>query len=227
MNNQIVSIIYGTLLGDAWLDLGKKAIHNSRWATVQKKENKEYLEWLYDKLKSDIDLRLSYYRKVKSGFDNKSYEQYYLVAKCSPYFSHLRKIVFYKDGKKKVNQKILSKLTPIGIACWYMDDGSLLKKKDNRRLLLYTMGYGIKENKIIQDYFQKNWGVRFEIDEARGKPFLRANVKNALKFIKIVKPYVNEVKCMRYKLDFGYEILNKSKYKAEYLQVFPEDKDIV
>ena len=226
MNKQIESIIYGTLLGDAWLQPTSKETHNNRWFTSQKKGSKEYVDWLYDKLES-VCSRQPYYRLVKSGFDDKSYEQYYLNSKCLPYFSHLRRIVFYKDGRKKVNQKILSKLTPIGLACWYMDDGSLLKTKDNRRLLLYTMGFSKKENNIIRDYFQRKWKITFEITESRGKIYLRANIKNALKFIKLIKPYLSEVKCMAHKMDFGYAMLNKSKYNAEYRQVFPDDKDIV
>lgn len=228
ITKEMESIIYGTLLGDAWLCPVYQETHNNRWQTAQKEGNKGYVEWLYNKLKP-LMAREPYPRAVKSGFDDndRTYNQYYLSSKCLSYFSHLRRIVFYKDGRKKVDQRILSKLTPIGLACWYMDDGCLVNNKDTRRIILNTQGYSLKENKIIIDYFKRKWDIEFKLWESRGKPILRANIEASLKLIEIVKPYVSEVDCMKYKLNFRYEMLNKSKYKAEYLRVFPEDKDIV
>lgn len=231
ITKQIEAIIYGTLLGDAWLKKTYNSRHNNSWQTAQKEKSKGYVEWLYRYLKP-ICTREPYLRVCKSGFpnDERLYRQYYLDSKALPFFTYLRK-VFYKDSRKRVNQRILSHLTPLGLACWYMDDGSFLtpnqKGSDCHKLVLCTQGYSEKENRLIQDYFLRKWKIKFLLGNDRDKFFLRANVSDALKFIGLIKPYVNQVECMKYKITFHYSMINKSHHKAEYLQVFPEDKDIV
>lgn len=231
ITQEMESIIYGTLLGDAWLKKTYSPNHNNSWQFAQKEGNLEYVNWLYEKLKP-ICSRPPYLRITNSGFpnDEKLYRQYYLDSKALPFFTHLRK-VFYKDGRKKVNQHILSKLTPLSIACWYMDDGCLIKPSNGgntfHRLLLYTNGYSEKENEMIINYFQNKWKIKFILYSNNGKSMLRANVSDALNFIGLIKPYIEQVKCMQYKIAFHYTMISKSHHKAEYLRVFPEDKDIV
>jgi len=157
-----------------------------------------------------------YKRLVNCGRNNKQYLQYGFRTKAYPYFTHLRKKVFYPYGRKRITQKILSKITPRGLAIWWMDDGSL---SSQHSFILCTDSYTLKEVKIIQDWFLKKWNIKWNITK-NGR--LQCNVGQGLKLIELIKPYI--IPSMYYKIFLKYRNLNCSSYKAEVLRIFSEYK---
>ena len=117
----------------------------------------------------------------------------------------MRKYI-YSPKKDFANRKILNRLTPLGIYIWYLDGGSLLKIKNkdgNIRANILTLNTMLtkEQNQIIIDYFKEVWGVKFGQVKDHGKYRLQCGTKQARKFIAIIAPYKNEVKCMSYKFD--------------------------
>lgn len=110
---------------------------------------------------------------------------------------------------------------PIGLACLYMDDGSLIinsSTKDNisiyifPQIILYTLNFSKEENIILKNHIKNTFNIEFSLKKRPdGKNYaLQLNKRNELmKFINIVKPFVEEINCMKYKVDINKRLENK------------------
>jgi hypothetical protein len=139
-------------------------------------------------------------------FDNSGYPGVRLETRNHPKLRTIHKW-FYSNGKKVVSRRILEYLSPIGIAIWYMDDGSLSFKRregqiHGREIHLNTY-CSLDEAKIIQSYFRNVWGVSWTIVPNKGLFRLRMGAKEAKGFFKIIEPHMIQV--MKYKIDFKYQ----------------------
>ena len=122
-------------------------------------------------------------------------------------FGHLLMSLFEEDCAKNriktIPLKALNRLTPLAIAIWWMDDGSLCKKVRNGKVHaweLYLNTYLSKEeNQIIIDYFQNKWNVKWNLNLSKGKYRLRCSTREGRKFLTIIRPIVSQIKCMQYK----------------------------
>ena len=162
-------------------------------------KQKEYLEWKMKLLNRSGITTTKPYFVANNGFG--AYE----VRTYSHRFIKLYKKIIYKRHKNIANRHLLNKLTPLGIAIWYMDDGGLAKKKRDGKIyaneLMINTHISKEDNQIIIDYFKEKWGISFRQATTRGQYRLCCGTKEARKFIKIVKPYVEQVKCMHHKID--------------------------
>lgn len=159
----------------------------------------DYLEWKRDLIKNNISTTDCYF------VSNNNYGAYELRTRTYKFIKMYRKFL-YPNGKKKIgNRRILNKLTPLGLAIWYMDDGGLSKKYRNGTVvaneLILNTHVSREENQIIIDYFNEVWGISFTQVKNKGLYRLRCGTKEARKFINIVYPYVSQVKSMGYKLE--------------------------
>lgn len=120
----------------------------------------------------------------------------------------------YLDGRKQISKDILSKLTDLGLAIWFMDDGNVLWKKRTksgnparapriRQVQLNTHSFSREENEMIAEYLADVYELQFRVyeDKRNGKWFLRMGQKDQVeRFLSIVSPYVMQVPSMRYKV---------------------------
>ena len=127
------------------------------------------------------------------------------TTKSSRWFRYIHPRL-YKNRKKVISRKILDKLTPKGIAIWYMDDGGLALKKRNGKIhareLMLNTGLTREENGVLVNYFNEVWKIRFTIAKNNSVTRLRCGTIEAKKFIEIVKPYI--IPSMQYKVDMKY-----------------------
>jgi hypothetical protein len=165
-------------------------------------KQKEYLEYKRDILQNlfkewEIPIHL---------FNNSGYPGVRLETRNHPRLRTIYKW-FYRDGKKMVSKRVLEYLTPIGIAIWYMDDGSLSFKRregkiHGREVHLNTY-CSLEEAKVIQGYFRDVWDISWTIVPNKGLFRLRMGAKEAQRFFKLIEPHVIPV--MRYKIDLKYQ----------------------
>lgn len=153
------------------------------------------------KLLSNLDF------KIRSTGDCPS-----LVSPSNPIYTNLYN-AFYKDKIKVITKENLTLLNhPIGLACLYMDDGTLVIEssfKNNKlylfpRISLYTLSFTKEENIILRDYIKQTFDIDFKLkNNPYGKKFiLEINKRNEImKFINLVKPYVDEIDSMKYKVN--------------------------
>lgn len=196
-------IIYGGLLGDATLC---KKINNIRF--LQSTKQKEYLLWKYSFFNvSDVTSIQQHQLKYNgSNYTNVSFSFKNPNQQYGDFYHKLRKQIYDKDNVKRINREYLDSLNPLGIAVWWMDDGSLSVHKGNRYGKLCTHCFTYEEHLIIQQYFKEMWDIDISIKVEKHKYyFCRLNVENLKKLITIIYKYVVKVPSMIYKIDLNYK----------------------
>ena len=196
------NLLIALLLGDGTIS------NNNVFKLSHCEKQRDYLEWKIEQLKN-AGLRnngLKEYINVK-GY-NIGKKVYYTQLNIVPFIKVLRR-VFYKPYKKLGNRKLLNRLDAKGIAIWYMDDGHINYRKTNGKV----HGFYIKiatcipkeELQIIIDYFKEVWNIEFYMFHEGKKEnsySLCCGTKEGIKFINIVKPYVEQVPSMIHKIQY-------------------------
>ncbi len=166
----------------------------------------EYVLWK-QKLLQDIGVDTRLYNIIS----NKKYPQTYIISNRE--FKNERELIYY-HGKKHLSQHMVDTLfhSPLMLAIWYMDDGSLVKHRNPltksikaRCVYFSTESFTLQENERLIDGF-KNIGIIAKIANSKnGNYHIWMNTLNSAKFISMIGEYVKQVKCMQYKIDFEYK----------------------
>lgn len=192
-------LIIGNLLGDACI------LKDGRIEVYHSNKQKDYTIWLMNLYSKFFKVKYNE-RVCKNKIYNKEYPQCGFRVTATNFTKLMRKI-FYRP-KKTINRKQLDKLTPLGLAIWYMDDGNLsfIKNKDGeikaRQLRISTHCFTYEENKIIQDYLKERWDIECKIHDDHNGYVIWMNGTQAKKFLNIIKDYIHI--SMYYKLCYRY-----------------------
>lgn len=123
------------------------------------------------------------------------------------------------EKRKFISSKVLNRLTPEGIAIWYMDDGSLTLHKSKDKLSyhsreIYLNTYcSFDEAETVQVFFKTKYNIDFRIAKHKEKFRLACNTSNTQKFVALVSPFI--IPEMEYKIDLKYNRLcNITKFEA-------------
>lgn len=197
------NLLIALLLGDGTI------CSNNVFKLAHCKQQKDYLEWKIKQL-NNLGLKNS---GIKSYIKTKGYNVgvpvYYTQLKIIPFIKVLKR-VFYKSKKIIGNRKLLNRLDAKGVAIWYMDDGHINIRKDKNGR---PMGFYIRistcepkqEVQVIIDYFKEVWNINFYMfHEGRKEDSysLCCGTKEGLKFVSLVKPYVEQVPSMLHKVQY-------------------------
>ena len=166
---------------------------------------REYLEWKVGLLN-------------KYGIKNNGVKEY--ISKCgyntgksvlcsqmslTPTIKALRGSVY--TPKKTITRKLLEWLNPLGLAIWYMDDGCInVNTSKQRSSIQHTIKIATCVDdstiKTIINYFDEVWGIHFRpFKEGRNTYSIASSSElDCEKFIKIIKPYIEQVPSFLYKI---------------------------
>jgi predicted transcriptional regulator/SAM-dependent methyltransferase len=106
--------------------------------------------------------------------------------------------MFYPKGEKYLTKELISLLTPIGLAVWYMGDGSL-----NRNSPVIHVGNQVDLTSIINELNNK-FDISCELKKYRKEQHIR--IQGTETFINIINNYVLE--------EFSYKIPNQFREKT-------------
>jgi recombination protein RecA len=196
-------VILGSLLGDGSIRYPKRLLRGLGCGIIMMQSEKHLS---YIRLKEKVMSHHVTSVKVQKTGWNKA-PMYRVGTECSPLISDLinRLRITDRYGKKIVSKEWLNGLTPLGIAIWYCDGGSLCTKK-SLSVRLSTHGFPKEQTEKIIIYFQEVWGIEFLIvpEVRRGKILysLRANKDSSEKFLKLISDYIPEG--MAYKTIYSY-----------------------
>lgn len=203
------NLLIGLLLGDGTIS------NNNVFKLAHCEQQLDYLEWKIKQL-NNSGLRNNGVKEYIStnGF-NKGKKVYYTQLNTIPFVKVLRRVV-YKPTKKLGNRKLLNRLSARDIAIWYMDDGHINYRKTNNKI----HGFYIKiatcipkeELQIVIDYFKEVWNIQFYMFHEGRKEnsySLCCGTKEGVKFINIVKQYVEQVPSMKHKIE--YDLSQRSR----------------
>ena len=182
-------IIFGTLLGDGHLETQNSG-KTYRLKIEHCDAQREYLEWFYQEFKSWTPSQP--YTKVKNG------NVYVGIRTYSHESLQTYGKIFYRQGQKVIPKVIEKLLTPLSLAIWFMDDGSL-KSNKHRTYIIHTLGYKRDELEKVQKVLFKKFDLQTSLHRQKEKYWrLYVQSPSADKFKRLVEPYI--LPSMRYKL---------------------------
>ena len=159
IENPLNDIIIGLLLGDGHIQ--KRAINgNSRFIYGQSSLRlhnlnyfKHVLELFKPYLSEDFILKEKFF---KNKITNIKYSSVNFATLSLPCFNDYKNLFYSSKNIKIVPSNIKNLLTPIGLAYWIMDDGSL----QNKGLHLNTYGFNTEDilnlKKTLENMFGEN-----------------------------------------------------------------------
>ena len=212
-NKNSRNLLIGMLIGDGTIS------NNFVYKMSHCEKQKEYLEWKISKLNSFGIRNNGIKSYIKTQGYNTGVPVYYTQLNIIPFTKVLRR-VFYKEKKIIGNRKMLNRLTSLGIAIWYLDDGHLnIRKSKEGKIHGFYIKISTcepkKEVQVIIDYFKEVWDINFYMfHEGRKEDSFSicCGTKEGIKFINIIKEHVLEVPTMKYKIQFDLSQRERSLY---------------
>jgi len=198
-SKEVKSLLIAMLIGDGTIS------NNYVFKLSHSSEQLEYLNWKIDLLNS-FNIKNNGLKKYTSscGF-NKGSEVLYSQLSIIPTIKALRKSIYIP--KKTITRKLLNWLTPQGIAIWFMDDGHININESIQRgnstqhtiKLSTCVDEKIAEELII--YFNDVWKIKMrKMKEKTFYSLSTSTESDCFKFIELVKPYVEQVPSLLYKI---------------------------
>lgn len=175
-------VLYGSLLGDMTIE--KPTGKNARPVISHGGEQEAYFDYkckLFENLIGKINKNERFDKRT-----NKYYHKYQVKFFTHPIYTKLREEL-YPNGVKTVSQKWLDKITPKGLAFWFMDDG-------NNSGVLATNSFSYEECKLIKDWLKDKWNMEVTIEHQKGKSgvqyviYFTSSAKKIL--YNLIKPYI-------------------------------------
>jgi hypothetical protein len=153
--SELKGALLGTLLGDAYI--------SNRGEFGCEQITKNLIDYKANILKSihpDIKVYYDTRHREATDFNKNPKRSYRIQTNKHPYFLKLREEL-YRDTGKQVSSSVLNRLTPEGIALWFMDDGYCDYKKSNntKNLRICTDSYDSFSIEQIQTYFNNTWNI--------------------------------------------------------------------
>lgn len=187
-------ILIGLLLGDGHIEQ-PYSTPRARLKIEQRESAKEYVRWLYENFQEwahrSIRIRTKFLKStgksyVYHEFTTYSHEEYL------PY-----RQLFYPVKKKVVPKNIESLLTPLGLAVWFMDDGSI-KSHECKGRIINTHSFTDTEVKRLCSVLERKFGLNAWPRYQRDGIQIYISAKSADVFKETLSPYI--LPTMRYKL---------------------------
>jgi DNA-directed RNA polymerase beta subunit/DNA-directed RNA polymerase beta' subunit/intein/homing endonuclease len=189
-------VLIGSLLGDGCLQM-----HNGPFPCFQERHSirqSGYLEFKSGLLSGFSRRGVRQYTAGETGF-NCGQEMCEFRTLAQPAFSELHDM-FYRSGKRVVPLDIEELLTPLSVAVWYQDDGSLVYGNRQRVLRLHVGVLTETDRLLLIDALKKKVGVTFTEVKQEVQYNGRLSVQWSLRlgkseeinrFLEYVRPYVH------------------------------------
>ena len=196
-NQEILSIIFGSLLGDGYAEFRSKG-NGTRINFYQEDCHVSYLLWIHQRISElgycNSKLPLITTRLGKKGVVRK------IIRFRTWTYSSLNWIYdsFYKENKKCVPILIQNYLTPLALAIWIMDDG----RKIGEGLKLATNSFSYSDCNFLVKVLYENFKLKATVQSASIPNQNHIYIwKESMSLLRdIVKPYVHP--SMKYKLNY-------------------------
>ncbi len=192
LNKQQREILVGTILGDGHLETQNQG-RTFRLKVDHSINQKEYAEWLYAKFKN---LTLTGLQLKQQVVNEKQYQKYWFSTISVGAFRYYGQL-FYVRNKKVVPQIISKLVTPLSLAVWFMDDGSL-KSKAHRARIINTQSFDAVSLQRLQDMLLKKFNIKTTLRNQKEGMQLYIPSTEIEKFVTLVRPFI--IPSMEYKI---------------------------
>lgn len=189
MTDRCKAIILGSVLGDGSLKIHKR-YRNARFAFRHSVVQREYFFWKVKELE-EISSRRCYWKQPSDGWGENEKLRY--QSRALPELTELFRLLYLRD-QFRIARGWLDGLTPLSLAIWWMDDGSLVS--DSRQGVFCTDGFSQNGVRTLRDYLGKGWGLKTSIAQITGtseperfRLWLRST-EALTKFLKLIVPFI-------------------------------------
>ncbi len=228
LSDRVKEIILGTILGDGSLKKQKK-YKNVRLQFRHSEKDSEYFFWKVKELQ-EITSNKSVKKQKPDGYSQNNKLRF--LSAALPSLSQLHELTYQKN-KLKIKRRWLNNMTPLSLAVWWCDNGSLIGE-GGRKGVFCTDSFDQKSVKIIQQYLKKVWDIETKVAsisrprDGKKEQYWRLWIQSTeelKKFLRIIIPHL-PVKTMLRKVIFLYkdsqyqqrwisEIISLSKFSQE------------
>lgn len=185
------SIVLGSLLGDGCLRI-YKGYKNAKFSIRHSNPQKEYLEWKVQKLReNEITGTISEAKPDGFSLEKKWIFQSHVKTELTQIYDLTHKI---REKKLSIQRRWLNHLTPLALAIWWFDDGSLICGR--RRGVFCTDGFDQKSCLLLQAYLKSVCDVSVTVKpiyrKALNKSYYRLwlSTSQLQKLLRIILPEV-------------------------------------
>lgn len=212
ISDEQMGFLVGTLLGDSSISFKDSEQYCPRFTLTQGEAQKDWLGLKVHLLRNLLPTEELYsndnFGTYEKSFDN-SHRVYERRSRSLICLRELSRLVWV-NNRKTVTRELLNKLTPAGIAAWYLDDGQRCDRvykgeKIPWRVKLHTSGYTEEEQDIIIEYFRDVWGILFRKKKYAYWYLITDSKDDAKKFYDIISNEIPEG-IMEYKIPKDFEL---------------------
>jgi len=191
MEKQIEQVVAGSLLGDGWLE--SQSDSGTAMYRVKYSNSYDYIKWIRELIK---DLNPSEIKSIKS------HNQHYIYTEARKDIGELYQ-KFYPKKIKIIPSDIGRLLTPLALAIWYQDDGTLDNRPRNHLNAMFaTHCFTYEECKLLTEVLWENFQINASVCKSRmrGKVYYRLYIwsESMDRFIEVVRPFIH--KTFEYKI---------------------------
>lgn len=181
-------IILGSLLGDGSLKI-HKPYKNARFAFRHSVTQEDYFLFKAHEL-VEIASEKYMWRQGRDGKDGFGGEKLRFQSRALETLTELYQLT-HKQKKFRIRRKWLNMLTPLSLAVWWLDDGSLVS--DTRQGVFCTDGFPLNQVKILDRYMKKVWGINTVVGRVNETDQYRLWIRSTeglQKFLRIILPHI-------------------------------------
>ena len=155
LSDRSKEIILGSLLGDGSLKIPSR-YKNARFSFRHSMHQKDYFFWKANELK-EISGNSYFWKQKPDGFGGEKLRYQSLA------LSHLTDLynLTHQEDKFVARPGWLNLLTPLSLAVWWLDDGSLIV--NSRRGVICTDPFPYEFQQALANYLERTWEIKVKI----------------------------------------------------------------
>ncbi len=198
LGDQQWQVVLGSLLGDGNLSPNRRDRNGVRFRLGHGAEQAAYLDW-------KVSLLANIACSRRTGARGAVFADFTSL----PELGELQRVVYLGDGKRTITEEYLKALTPLALAIWYQDDGSLtLRSKGQQarttgnggriQFCVQAMSEGSRDRLVAYLRDTHGFDVSWRSAGAARQAVLSFTTESSARFMELVAPYVHP--SMGYKL---------------------------
>ncbi len=217
------SAVAGAALGDGHISLTGSRMR-ARLSITQGFDQKRYLDYK-TQLLGDLVQSPPAFQNYSGTYSKKG--TFRMATRSYPQIAEIHRELYDRKGHKRISREYLERVTPLGLALWYLDDGSLVtqdnkykRKKDGgvshypaTRSTLSIHGLALEEAELIMSWLKKTWNIDGGVTETAKGPFIWFTLDGTRKLHEVIAEYVPP--------DMDYKLL--PEYRGRFAQ--PQDDE--
>ena len=192
LSDRVRAIILGSLLGDGSLRI-HRPYRNARFSFRHSVNQTDYFHWKANQLK-EVSSERSAWEQPRDGFGGTKLRYQSLALES---LTELYRLT-HRQNRLDIRRRWLNQLTPLSLAIWWLDDGSLTV--NTRKGVFCTDGFSQEGVKRLAKYLSTVWDIGNHIGKVKPARFSQRrperyriwlrSTEELKKFLRIILPHV-------------------------------------